>query len=145
MKQPLESHRNPVLANAMSTLIEVVEKVTGHCELDTCLNQSSNENSETVQIVRVGKAKFLVCDKCLPRFILDNSEEQQLVSVNGVARLLDVSPRTVWRMLSAGEIAEPVRLRGATRWRREDIERWIAARCPTVNNDERYRRANATN
>ena len=53
-----------------------------------------------------------------------------LVKDHEVARMLDVSKRTVWRMVSAGQIPLPVRLGGNTRWRLLDIQNWIERGCP---------------
>lgn len=47
-----------------------------------------------------------------------------------LARMLGVSKRTIWRMLSAGLIPSPIRLGGSTRWRRVEILDWIARGCP---------------
>jgi excisionase family DNA binding protein len=53
-----------------------------------------------------------------------------LLTASQVAGLLQIGERTVWRLLSAGAIVAPVRIGGATRWRRELLERWIDAGCP---------------
>jgi len=54
----------------------------------------------------------------------------QMLSVRQVAALLQVSTRTVWRLLSAGTLPSPVRLGGCVRWRVDDIAGWIDAGCP---------------
>lgn len=56
-----------------------------------------------------------------------------LLSVDQVASLLQVSTRTVWRLLSSGELIEPVRMRGNTRWRRVELEAWIESGCPPAD------------
>jgi excisionase family DNA binding protein len=53
-----------------------------------------------------------------------------LISVAEVARMLSISPRTVWRLLSTGKIIRPIRLGGAVRWRYDDVVRWIEDGCP---------------
>ena len=63
-------------------------------------------------------------------------EQPVLLSAAQVADLMQISTRTVWRLLSAGELIEPVRMRGNTRWRRAELESWIAAGCPPTNQDE---------
>lgn len=63
-------------------------------------------------------------------------ERSVLLSVNQVATLMQVSKRTVWRLLSSGELIEPVRMRGNTRWRRAELEEWIEAGCPRVKPSE---------
>lgn len=55
-----------------------------------------------------------------------------LLSADQVAALLQVSTRTVWRLLSSGELIQPVRMRGSTRWRRAELEAWIESGCPRV-------------
>lgn len=52
-----------------------------------------------------------------------------LIDVQEVARLLTVSPRTVWRWLSQGELPAPVRIGGSVRWRLGDVRRWIDGGC----------------
>lgn len=62
---------------------------------------------------------------------LTKEEDQPiLLTAAQVAGLLQIGERTVWRLLSAGAIVAPVRIGGATRWRRELLERWIDAGCP---------------
>lgn len=53
-----------------------------------------------------------------------------LIPVREVARIMNVSTRSVWRLLSAGKLPRPLRIGGAVRWRRDDLERWIADGCP---------------
>lgn len=59
-----------------------------------------------------------------------------LLSVDQVAGLLQVSRRTVWRLVSAGELIPPVRLRGNSRWRRVELEAWIESGCPPIEADQ---------
>lgn len=65
-----------------------------------------------------------------------NIDRPALLSVDQVAAMMQVSVRTVWRMLSAGELIEPLRMRGNTRWRRAELEAWIEAGCPPGKRDE---------
>lgn len=53
-----------------------------------------------------------------------------LISAEDLATILGTSKRTVWRLLSAGIIPQPVRLGKSTRWRLDDIHRWIDTGCP---------------
>ena len=47
-----------------------------------------------------------------------------------VARILGISVQTVVRMTESGRLPEPLRLSAKTiRWRRADIEVWIAGGC----------------
>lgn len=52
-----------------------------------------------------------------------------LLNAKQVAKLLCVSIRSVWRMESAREIPGSIRLRGCTRWIRDEILNWIRRRC----------------
>jgi excisionase family DNA binding protein len=56
--------------------------------------------------------------------------EAMMVTAEEVARMLNVSERTVWRMRSAGHLPPPVRLGGCVRWPVDAIKQWIAAGCP---------------
>ena len=59
--------------------------------------------------------------------------EPLLISVEELAMILKVSPRTVWRLLSAGKLIEPVRIGGAVRWRFHEVKFWIDAGCPPID------------
>jgi excisionase family DNA binding protein len=56
--------------------------------------------------------------------------EPCLVTARQVATILQVSNRTLWRMLSAKRLPAPIRVGGIVRWRVDAIETWIAAGCP---------------
>ena len=54
-----------------------------------------------------------------------------LIDAAELARMLSVSKPTIWRMLSAQRAPEPLRLTAqCLRWRRSDVEAWLAAGCP---------------
>lgn len=55
-----------------------------------------------------------------------------LLTVGQVAKLLQVSPRSVWRLRSAREIPEPVKIGGTVRWIAEELESWVASGCPRI-------------
>ena len=55
-----------------------------------------------------------------------------LVDVQTVASMLDCSSRHVYRLSDAGRMPAPVRLGSLVRWRRLDVEAWIAGGCKTV-------------
>jgi excisionase family DNA binding protein len=59
--------------------------------------------------------------------------ERLLISVDELATILNISPRTVWRLLSAGKLVRPLRIGGAVRWRYREIIDWIEAGCPIPN------------
>ena len=55
-----------------------------------------------------------------------------LLDAATVAELLSVAESTIWRMCSAGQLPEPVRIgTRCTRWRRAELESWCAAGCPS--------------
>ena len=49
-----------------------------------------------------------------------------LLTADEAAAYIGMSRRWVWRATSAGLFPQPVRVGGATRWRRADLDRWIA-------------------
>jgi len=59
--------------------------------------------------------------------------EPLLVTAQEVARLLNVSTRSLWRMRSAGDIPSPIKLGSAVRWRLDEVKAWIANGCPKPN------------
>ena len=65
-----------------------------------------------------------------------------LATPKQVAKLLQVSTRTLWRMRSAGSLPTPIRLGSAVRWRRDEIEQWILAGCPSVSDRNNNLRRN---
>jgi prophage regulatory protein len=54
-----------------------------------------------------------------------------LLTADEVAAMLGVSERTLWRLLSAGKVPEPVRFGRSTRWRAAEVADWIDRGCPT--------------
>ena len=61
----------------------------------------------------------------------------QLLDVRAVAALLDCSPRHVYRLADAGRMPAPVRIGALVRWRRTDLDAWLAAGCPATGRDGR--------
>jgi prophage regulatory protein len=53
-----------------------------------------------------------------------------LISAEEVAKLIRVSERTLWRLLSAGKVPQPVRIGRNTRWRYAEVREWIEKGCP---------------
>lgn len=60
------------------------------------------------------------------------SEGHVLVSANQVAGLLQISPRTIWRLVNSGKLISPIRLGHSVRWRKEELLKWVEAGCPTA-------------
>jgi len=60
------------------------------------------------------------------------AQQPLLLSVRQVSELLALSPRTVWRLASAGHLPQPTRIGRAARWRRRDVERFLGSLKPGV-------------
>jgi predicted DNA-binding transcriptional regulator AlpA len=60
---------------------------------------------------------------------IDECEVPALITAADFAGMLKVSVRTLWRLRSAGQIPEPLRLGGAVRWRLDEVKKWIDAGC----------------
>ena len=60
----------------------------------------------------------------------ETKHNTQLLTAKSLAAMLSTSVRSVWRYRSAGRLPETVNIAGAIRWRRTDIEQWIAIGCP---------------
>jgi excisionase family DNA binding protein len=54
-----------------------------------------------------------------------------LISAVELAAMLNVSTRTLWRLLSKKQLIQPIKIGGATRWRLEEVDDWIAKGCPS--------------
>jgi predicted DNA-binding transcriptional regulator AlpA len=57
--------------------------------------------------------------------------EPLLATASQVAKLMQISTRTLWRLLSGGRVPEPLRIGGAVRWRLDIVKAWIEAGCPS--------------
>jgi len=58
-----------------------------------------------------------------------------LIGADDVARIMGVSVRTLWRMLSAGKVPSPLRIGRNTRWRASELTAWIDRGCPSLSHD----------
>ena len=54
-----------------------------------------------------------------------------LLDVAAVAELLNCSPQHVRRLADAGRMPRPLRIGSLCRWRRTDLDAWLAAGCPS--------------
>jgi prophage regulatory protein len=57
-----------------------------------------------------------------------NSTPPLLLAVKEVAVETRLGTRTIWRLVSKGEFPAPIALGGATRWRRQDIEKFLRSK-----------------
>ncbi|MBY0587215.1 helix-turn-helix domain-containing protein [bacterium] len=62
--------------------------------------------------------------------MLRTTPEPLLISARELAPLLGISVRTLWRLVAEGKVLAPVHLGGSTRWRLDEIRRWIDDGCP---------------
>lgn len=53
-----------------------------------------------------------------------------LMSAEDVCEALNIGRSTLYRLKSTGRVPRPVKLGGSVRWRRKELEAWIAAGCP---------------
>jgi len=51
--------------------------------------------------------------------------------VDGIAELLGCSSRHVRRMADSGAMPRPLHLGRLVRWRKADVDSWLAAGCPS--------------
>lgn len=56
--------------------------------------------------------------------------ETLLLPAKEAARLCGLGLATWYRRVSAGQTPGPVRIGGAVRWRRRDLELWVSWGCP---------------
>lgn len=61
---------------------------------------------------------------------MSQASEALLITAEELAPMLNVSERTLWRLLSAGKLPEPVRLGRLTRWSLDRVKEWIVEGCP---------------
>ncbi len=65
-----------------------------------------------------------------PRLMVDvdaaTEPSAPLLAVAGLARLLDVTEKTVRRWRDEGRLPEAIVVGGVVRWRPEDVDRWLA-------------------
>ncbi len=66
------------------------------------------------------------------RILEPATEPTAMLDVDGFAGLLRCSPRTVYRLADAGRLPRPVKLGALVRWRRAEIDEWLAAGCPPI-------------
>jgi len=58
--------------------------------------------------------------------------EPVMLTVDGVAKLLACSARSVRRLADQGKVPRPVRIGGMVRWPRATIDQWLADGCPSA-------------
>jgi excisionase family DNA binding protein len=63
---------------------------------------------------------------------MSNETTPLLISAEELAKLMHVSERTLWRLLSAGKVPRPVRIGRNTRWKLAEVTAWIDRGCPAA-------------
>ena len=56
-----------------------------------------------------------------------------MLRVEDVAAMLAISTRQVFRLADSGKMPRPLKLGGAVRWRKGDLETWIEKGCPNCD------------
>lgn len=59
-------------------------------------------------------------------------DQGRLIDSKEAAKLLKVSPRTLWRMQTSGDMPAPIRLGRAVRWSAEVLKKWVEVGCPPI-------------
>ena len=54
----------------------------------------------------------------------------RLMNVEEVGKMLNLSKRQIFRLNASGKIPAPLKIGGAVRWPKNDIESWIDMGCP---------------
>ena len=73
---------------------------------------------------------------------MDDNPTALTVNARQAAKMLNVSVRQVWRLCNTGKLPKPIRLGHCVRWRKAELEAFVAAGCPTREQWE-IRTANA--
>lgn len=55
-----------------------------------------------------------------------------LLTAKGLAAMLNVSARTIRRLVAAGRLIPPVKFGGSVRWRLDEVRDWIKSGCPRM-------------
>ncbi|NQV24330.1 MAG: helix-turn-helix domain-containing protein [Rhodopirellula sp.] len=61
----------------------------------------------------------------------------ELLDVEALAEMLSVSTRTCRRLADSGQMPRPLKVASLVRWRRTDIEQWLADGCPNCRRASR--------
>jgi excisionase family DNA binding protein len=56
----------------------------------------------------------------------------KLLDVNGVAELLQCTPRNVYRLADSGKMPAPLKIGGLNRWPVSTLESWLESGCQPV-------------
>jgi len=63
---------------------------------------------------------------------METKKENQLLTAKDLAKILSTSVRSIWRYQSSGRLPKTIKIAGAIRWKKSDIDLWIAMNCPSM-------------
>lgn len=55
---------------------------------------------------------------------------KKLLNLKEVSELLQISKRTVYRLIAQGKLPNFIKIGGSIRWKSEDINLWVENGCP---------------
>jgi prophage regulatory protein len=70
----------------------------------------------------------------------EDESEPALMTAEQVARTLQISVRSLWRMRAANYVPAPIKVGGSVRWSQDRLNSWIADGCPRTPGRENDRR-----
>ena len=76
--------------------------------------------------MREAEGKMNTATESQPR----HEEQGLVVDARDFAHILVLSVRTIRRLDCSGKLPRPVKIGGAVRWRRAEVEAWVEAGCP---------------
>lgn len=54
----------------------------------------------------------------------------KLINAGELAEILNISERTIWRLIASGKLIQPIRIGKSVRWRLDEVNQWIESGCP---------------
>ena len=61
-----------------------------------------------------------------------------LLTIRELAKILKISQRSIWRLVSSGKLIQPLHIGGSIRWRQDEVFKWIERGCPGTPNLESF-------
>ncbi len=72
-----------------------------------------------------------------------NTHHSLVMTVDEVSKCLGISTRTIYRLIEEKKLPNPIKLGNSTRWRRADIELFVAeGSMPAFTRAKQHRNAN---
>lgn len=95
------------------------------------MHRTANHNALKRLDLAGGRANDIAASNT---FAAPSVDSPLILTIGEVAELLKISVRSVNRLDSARWMPMPIRILGCKRWRRLEIEAWVAAGCPKSDN-----------